>query len=102
NEPIADAVRGILDGHIVLDRKIASHGMFPAINVLNSVSRVMKDITPEPHQLAAENMKRLVSVYQEAEDLINIGAYKRGTNKEIDQAIQFKPLVDQFMKQKVE
>ncbi|RKD24200.1 flagellar protein export ATPase FliI [Ammoniphilus oxalaticus] len=99
NEPIADAARGILDGHIVLDRKIATQGMFPAINILSSVSRLMKDITPESHQLAAENLKRLLAVYEEAEDLIHIGAYKRGANREIDRSIQFKPLIDQFRKQ---
>jgi len=102
NEPIADAVRGILDGHIVLDRKIAHKGMFPAINVLSSVSRVMKDITPNEHKLAAENLKRLLSTYREAEDLINIGAYKRGSNKEIDLSIQYKAVTDQFMKQGVD
>ncbi len=102
NEPIADAVRGILDGHIVLDRKIAHKGMFPAINVLSSVSRVMKDITPEDHKVAAENLKRMVSIHKEAEDLINIGAYKRGTNREIDLSIQYKIFADQFMKQGVD
>ncbi|MBP1930789.1 flagellar protein export ATPase FliI [Ammoniphilus resinae] len=101
NEPIADAVRGILDGHIVLDRKIAHKGLFPAINVLSSVSRVMKDIVPREHQQAAEQLKRLAAIYQDAEDLINIGAYKRGSNQDIDRSIQYKGVIDQFLKQDV-
>lgn len=101
NEPIADAVRGILDGHIVLDRKIAHKGIFPAINVLSSVSRVMKDIVPEQHQAAAGTFKRLLSVYKDAEDLINIGAYKKGTNREIDLSIQYKPTIEEFLRQSV-
>jgi flagellum-specific ATP synthase len=101
NEPIADAVRGILDGHIVLDRRIAHRGIFPAINVLASVSRVMKDIVSDEHTYAAETLKKLASVYKDAEDLIHIGAYKKGSNKEIDLAIQYKNQIDQFMRQGV-
>lgn len=88
NEPIADAVRGILDGHIVLDRKLAGRGHFPAIDVLASVSRVMNEIAPKEQIQAANRMKELLSVYREAEDLINIGAYKAGSNPDIDTAIQ--------------
>lgn len=72
------------------------------MNVLSSVSRVMKDIAPSEHRMAAENLKRLVSIHQEAEDLINIGAYKRGSNKDIDLSIQYKIFADQFMKQSVD
>jgi flagellum-specific ATP synthase len=87
NEPIADAVRGILDGHIVLDRKLANRGHFPAIDVLASVSRVMNEIAPKEQISAANRMKELMSVYRDAEDLINIGAYKSGSNLDIDTAI---------------
>src|SRR5690606_29779451 len=85
NEPIADAVRGILDGHIVLDRKIAQKGQFPAINVMASVSRVMHEVVSPEHQKAAVEFKKMLSAYDSAEDLINIGAYKAGANKDIDQ-----------------
>ncbi|MCD9023361.1 flagellar protein export ATPase FliI [Cohnella silvisoli] len=100
NEPIADAVRGILDGHIVLHRNLANKGHFPAIDVLSSVSRVMKDIVNEEQQGAAEQLKRLLSVYRESEDLINIGAYQRGSNAEIDKAIQYYDLIKSFTQQK--
>lgn len=101
NEPIADAVRGILDGHIVLNRNIAQKGHFPAIDVLASISRVMKDIVPEEHQRAAEQLKRLLAVYKESEDLINIGAYQRGTNPSIDEAIDAIQMINDFTKQRV-
>ncbi|PLS01462.1 flagellar protein export ATPase FliI [Neobacillus cucumis] len=101
NEPIADTARGILDGHIVLDRKLAQQGHFPSINVLNSVSRVMKDIAGPEHIHAAEKMKQLMAIYQEAEDLIKIGAYKQGTNQEIDLSIKYKGWIDHFLKQGV-
>jgi flagellum-specific ATP synthase len=100
NEPIADAVRGILDGHIVLHRNLANKGHFPAIDVLSSVSRVMNGIVSEEQQEAAEQLKRLLSVYRESEDLINIGAYQRGSNAEIDKAIQFHDLIKSFTQQK--
>lgn len=99
NEPIADAVRGILDGHIVLNRAIAGKGIFPAIDVLNSVSRVMTEITTDEHNRAARNFKRLLASYKEAEDLINIGAYKIGSNRDIDLAMRLKPQMDQFLQQ---
>jgi flagellum-specific ATP synthase len=100
NEPIADAVRGILDGHIVLHRNLANKGHFPAIDVLSSVSRVMNGIISEEQQEAAEQLKRLLSVYRESEDLINIGAYQRGSNAEIDKAIQYHDLIKSFTQQK--
>ncbi|RKQ37484.1 flagellar protein export ATPase FliI [Oceanobacillus halophilus] len=101
NEPIADAVRGILDGHFVMDRKIAERGQFPAINVLKSVSRVMNQVTTPEHQKLANDIRSLLSKYEENVELINIGAYKRGTNKEIDKAIAFYPQVQAFLKQGV-
>nr|WP_094096044.1 flagellar protein export ATPase FliI [Paenibacillus physcomitrellae] len=101
NEPIADAVRGILDGHIVLNRNIANKGHFPAIDILASISRVMKDITSEEQMDAANNLKRIMSVYKESEDLINIGAYQKGSNPQIDQAIDSIERVWEYTKQKV-
>jgi flagellum-specific ATP synthase len=99
NDPIADAVRGILDGHIVLDRKIAQKGHYPAIDILASVSRVMSEITTFEHQEAARTLKRYMATYREAEDLINIGAYKTGTNREIDAAIRYRDLIREFTAQ---
>ncbi|MBD7942697.1 flagellar protein export ATPase FliI [Psychrobacillus sp. FSL K6-2684] len=99
NEPIADTVRGILDGHIVLDRSLANKGQFPAINVLKSISRLMNHISDEDHVKAAERLRELYFTYNKSEDLINIGAYKRGTSREIDEAIQFEPLITSFLKQ---
>lgn len=99
NEPIADTVRGILDGHIVLDRTLANKGQYPAINVLKSVSRLMNHIVSKEHVQAAERLRELYYTYNKSEDLINIGAYKRGTSKEIDQAIHYEPLITAFLKQ---
>ncbi|MEO3945104.1 flagellar protein export ATPase FliI [Gorillibacterium sp. CAU 1737] len=100
NEPIADAVRGILDGHIVLNRNIAHKGHYPAIDVLASISRVMKEIVPEEHQDAADFLKKLLSTYKDSEDLINIGAYQEGSNTQIDQSIQFIGAINQYTRQK--
>jgi len=101
NEPIADAVRGILDGHIVLDRSIANRGHYPAIDVLSSVSRVMKEIVPAEQLLAAEKLKMLLSTYKDSEDLINIGAYQKGSNPEIDLAIDSIQSIWDYTKQRV-
>ncbi|HEY4390348.1 MAG TPA: flagellar protein export ATPase FliI [Paenibacillus sp.] len=102
NEPIADAVRGILDGHIVLNRNIANRGHFPAIDILASISRVMKDIVPRELNDAAENYKRLLAVYKDSEDLINIGAYQQGSNAEIDEALNYIQSIWAFSKQRVD
>lgn len=102
NEPIADAVRGILDGHIVLDRNIANRGHYPAIDVLSSISRVMKEIVPPEQQQAADQLKQLLSVYKDSEDLINIGAYQRGTNPEIDRSLEHIQAIWDYTKQKVD
>src|SRR5690606_24203596 len=77
NEPIADAVRGILDGHIVLDRSLANKGQYPAINILQSVSRLMSALASSEHRTAALRVRDLLSTYLNSEDLINIGAYKK-------------------------
>lgn len=102
NEPIADTVRGILDGHFVLDRDLANKGQYPAINVLKSVSRVMNHIVDTEHKRAAESMREKLSKYYQAEDLINIGAYKRGSSREIDDAIQSYPAIINYLKQEVD
>lgn len=99
NEPIADAVRGILDGHFVMDRQIANKGQYPAINVLKSISRVMNNIVDVKHKQSAEQMRASLSTYMESEDLINIGAYKRGSSKEIDESIKRQPQIISFLKQ---
>lgn len=99
NEPIADTVRGILDGHIVLDRNLANKGQYPAINVLKSVSRLMNHVAEPEHKKAAERLRELYYTYDKSEDLINIGAYKTGTSKEIDEAIYYEPLITAYLKQ---
>ncbi|WP_078595587.1 flagellar protein export ATPase FliI [Evansella clarkii] len=99
NEPIADTVRGILDGHLVLDRKLANKGQFPAINVLKSISRIMNDIVSEDHRKAADRFRNALAVYTDSEDLISIGAYKRGTNREVDEAISKYPELINYIKQ---
>lgn len=99
NEPIADAVRGILDGHFVLDRKLAEKGQYPAINILKSVSRVMNQIVESSDLQAAQELRSLLAVYEENNELIQIGAYKHGTNQQIDQAISFYPAIQDFLKQ---
>lgn len=99
NEPIADAVRGILDGHFVLDRKLAEKGQYPAINILKSVSRVMNQVVSEQDLEAAQAIRSLLAIYEENNELIQIGAYKHGTNQQIDHAIRFYPFIQDFLKQ---
>ncbi|QLY78743.1 flagellar protein export ATPase FliI [Clostridium intestinale] len=99
NEPIADAVRGILDGHIVLSRALAHKNHYPAIDILNSVSRLMPSIAEDNHKDAASKARDLLATYKEAEDLINIGAYVSGSNKKIDIAVQYNPYIEKFLKQ---
>ena len=101
NEPISDTVRGILDGHIVLSRAIANSNHYPPIDILGSVSRVMPDIVTKEHLEAFGSIKNLIAVYREAEDLINIGAYKKGANPEIDRAIKLHSAIQSFLKQNV-
>lgn len=88
NEPITDTARSILDGHIMLDRKLAHKNHYPAIDVLQSISRVMNAIVTKEHKLAAGKLRNVLATYSEAEDLINIGAYKNGSNPDIDYAIR--------------
>jgi flagellum-specific ATP synthase len=102
NEPIADAVRGILDGHIVLSRQLAALGHYPAIDVLNSISRVMYNIVEQEHFDAAGRFKELLAVYSEAKDLIDVGAYQQGTNKKIDLAISLIDVLNDFLRQGID
>lgn len=101
NEPIADAVRGILDGHFVMDRKLAERGQFPAINVQKSVSRVMNMVATAEQKQIAQELRKLMAVYEDNRELINIGAYKRGTNQEIDRAISYYPKIQEFLRQDI-
>lgn len=102
NEPISDTVRGILDGHIVLDRELANKGQFPAINVQKSISRLMNHLADPEHKGAASKLRDILTTYLNSEDLINIGAYKRGASREIDRAIALYPNIVNFLKQNVE
>lgn len=99
NEPIADAVRGILDGHIVMERSIAERGRYPAINVLRSVSRTMPDCIDPEHQPLIREARRLMSTYSDMEELIRIGAYRAGSSAEVDEAIHYHPLLEGFLSQ---
>ncbi|RKD75371.1 type III secretion system FliI/YscN family ATPase [Sinobaca qinghaiensis] len=99
NEPIADAVRGILDGHFVLDRSLADKAHYPSINVLKSVSRVMNEVVSTDHAKAARRLREMLATYTEAEDLIQIGAYKRGSSQKIDEAVSMRELTLQFVQQ---
>jgi len=99
NDPIVDASRAVLDGHIVLSRKIAESGRYPAIDVEASVSRVMNDVVSDEHQAAAIRFKRLYSAYQQNLDLISVGAYQTGSNAEVDEAISYYPHLMHFLQQ---
>lgn len=101
NEPIADAVRGILDGHIVLSRNLANKNHYPAIDILASVSRVMPNIVDKEHIGIVGQIKDLMATYRDSEDLINIGAYIKGTNKKVDMAIEKIETINDFLKQGV-
>lgn len=99
DDPIADSVRSIVDGHIVLDRGLAQRGMFPAIDILQSTSRVMRHIISEEHLHLSLSLRENLAVYREAEDMINIGAYKAGSNTKIDRAIELHDSIEHFLKQ---
>lgn len=99
NEPIADAVRGILDGHIILSRTIAAKNHFPSVDVLSSVSRLFPELADKQHQEAAGFMRNMMATYNNAEDLIAIGAYEKGSDPRIDKAVLLKPVIDSFLQQ---
>jgi flagellum-specific ATP synthase len=102
NEPISDTARGILDGHIILSRKIAAMGHYPAIDILESISRVRKDVISKEHNNAAFEIQSILAAYRGAEDLISVGAYQKGSNPKIDRAIRLNDAINDFLKQKTE
>ncbi|MEX2672230.1 MAG: FliI/YscN family ATPase [Phycisphaeraceae bacterium] len=99
DEPISDTARGILDGHVVLNRELGTKGHWPAIDVLQSISRVATDIIEPDHEAARTQTSRMINSYLEVEELLNIGAYARGSNPEFDVAIEAKPLIDRLLQQ---
>lgn len=99
NDPIADCVRGILDGHIVLDRKLANSGHFPAIDILASISRVASNITSEEHVTNMNDFRELLHLYKNSEDLLSVGSYKKGIDLKTDRAIELHPHCTNFLKQ---
>ncbi|MFH1919697.1 MAG: FliI/YscN family ATPase [Planctomycetota bacterium] len=101
NEPISDAVRGLLDGHVWLSRNLASRGHYPAIDVLESLSRLMPEVTDEEHRQAAVLIRRLLSAHRDHEDLISIGAYRRGSNPAVDVAIDMQEQINAYLRQRV-
>lgn len=101
NEPVADAVRGILDGHVVLDRQIAERNRFPAINILRSVSRTMPMCNTDNQNAAIVRARQLMSTYEDMAELIRLGAYRRGTDPGIDEAIHYYPMLEAFLGQSI-
>ena len=102
NETITDTARSILDGHIMLNRKLAHKNHYPAIDVLQSISRCMSQIVDKEHKAVAGKLKNVLATYSDSEDLINIGAYKKGSNKNIDYAIEKIDAVNEFLMQSTE
>lgn len=100
-DPIADAARAILDGHIVLSRSLADAGHYPAVDIEGSISRVMPMVTSEEHQQLSRQLRQMYAIYQENKDLISIGAYSKGTDPRIDQAIELQPVIQFFLQQKM-
>jgi len=101
-EPVTDTARSVLDGHIVLSRKIANRNHYPAIDVLASVSRCMSDIVDDEHKRTANELKKSMAIYANSEDLINIGAYVKGSSEEIDDAIAKHSAINEFLTQSVD
>ncbi|MGB2987053.1 MAG: FliI/YscN family ATPase [Phycisphaerae bacterium] len=101
SEPISDAIRGVLDGHIWLSRNLANRGHYPAVSVLESISRVMPDVVDPQHIEAATAVRRVLAVWNDIEDLVNVGAYAAGANVEFDVAVEMKPAIDEFLQQAI-
>ncbi len=101
DEPVADAVRSFVDGHIVLDRKIAERGVYPAIDVSRSISRVATEVVDKDHSKAARKLRAILSTYADVVDLIRIGSYRKGSSPQVDCAIELMPKVDKFLQQDV-
>jgi type III secretion protein N (ATPase) len=99
DEPIADEVRGILDGHIVLDRAIAARGRYPAVDVTVSLSRVLDAIATPEHTGAARRLRALVATYEAKRDLVSLGAYAKGSDKDLDEALARMPRIEAFLAQ---
>ncbi len=99
NEPISDTVRGIIDGHIILSRKVAARNHYPAIEIGESVSRLMSEIAPKEQKQAAAKMRNLLSTYYTNYDLVSIGAYKKGTNHALDEALRKIDKINAFLQQ---
>ena len=99
NEPIADAVRGILDGHIVMERAIGERGRYPAINILRSVSRTMPGCNTDQENALVGRARRLLSAYNDMAEMIRLGAYRRGSDPLVDEAIEYNPAIEEFLKQ---
>ena len=102
NEPVSDAMRGFLDGHVTLSRNLAGKGHYPAIDILDSISRVMPDIVDKQHLEKARYVRRLLAIYRDIEDLVNIGAYTAGNNPEYDLAIAAHPRINAFLCQRID
>jgi len=100
NEPVADAVRSILDGHIVMERSIAERGRYPAVNVLKSVSRTMPGCNSEEENVLIRRARNLLATYDDMEELIRLGAYRPGADPQVDEAIHFQPALDAFLSQR--
>ena len=98
-DPIGDAVRSIVDGHIALSRNLATRGHYPAVDVLESISRSMTDVATDNHLARATELRRLLATYRDAEDLINIGAYVPGSNIDIDRSMRLMPQINRFLRQ---
>jgi flagellum-specific ATP synthase len=101
NEPIADAVRSIVDGHIVLDRELAAKGHYPAVNVLSSISRLMNDVVDKEHLEQSYKFKKILADYAKIEDLVNLGAYEKGNNISTDYALEMIDSLNAFLRQDV-
>jgi flagellum-specific ATP synthase len=99
NEPVADAVRGILDGHIVMDRKIAEAGRYPAIDVLRSLSRVAGSCLDPDQAATVARVRRILSLHGDMADMVRLGAYRAGTDPAVDEALRLTPLIDDFLRQ---
>jgi flagellum-specific ATP synthase len=102
NEPVADTMRGLLDGHIWLSRLLGARGHYPAIDVLGSISRLMNDVTTSEHRSAAQVIRELLAVHRDHEDLLSIGAYRKGTNRRVDVAVELRDDFDRFLRQQID
>ena len=102
NEPIADAVRAILDGHVILSRELGARGHYPAIDILNSVSRLASHVATPAQREAARKVREALAAYRQSEDLINLGAYVAGSNRSLDSAISLRPQLLSFLRQEPE